>query len=90
MFDEEKILNLKTRTRNLTPTTPFSSVKAVLDFLVDVMKQESLETSAAESDEERQARRIAINGAKENLLNALKDPEALWAEYQRKEREANQ
>jgi hypothetical protein len=86
MFDEEKILNLKTRVRNLTPATPFSSLKAVLDFFVDVMKQESLETGAAESEDERQARRVAINETKTTLLELLKDPQALWTEYLEREK----
>jgi len=81
MFDEEKVQNLRTRVRNLTHSTPFSSFKAVFESFIDLLKQESLETGAAETQEQRDARRVAINNAKQELLDLMSDPEALYAQY---------
>jgi hypothetical protein len=88
MFDEENVLNLKTRIRNLSHLTPFGSFKSALESFIDLMKQETLQTGYAETEDERQARRVALNERKQQLLDLMLDPEALWRKYL-EEKEAN-
>ncbi len=87
MVDEERTLNFKTRIRNLTHKSPFDSFKSALEAFIDLMKQESLQTGVTETEDERQARRIAINEQRQQLLDLMLDPEALWRKYV-EEREA--
>lgn len=91
MFDEENVLNLKTRIRNLTFKSPFDSFKSAFESFADLIKQESLQTGYAESEDERQARRGAINERKQELLNLMLDPETLWKKFlEEKERNNEQ
>ena len=84
-MESETILNFRTRASNLTPDSPYSAFKSLLEQLIKICRSESLETSSCvESSTDRDARRIKINEAKDNLLNLLVDPQALWIEYREK------
>jgi hypothetical protein len=89
MFSPETIIAFRQRTQNLRGDSPYSSMKALAVSLLAILKQESLESSCVvETAEQRDARRIAINTATENLMNLLTDPSQLYAEYlERKQRE---
>ena len=82
-LDMEAMRNLQTRVRNLNETSPFEAWKKTLDAFVEMMKTAHLE---AVTEDERQARRVAINETKTTLLELLKDPQALWSEYLEREK----
>lgn len=87
-FDPDKILNYRRRASNLSPDAQFSTMKALLVCLLDIVRSESLETSkVTESETDRDARRIRINEAKEHLLSLLVDPADLDAAYREKQRQ---
>ncbi len=77
MVDSEKIVNFRQRAINLHPDSPYPTLKSLLDCLIGIVRGESLATFSAETQDERDARRVKINEAKETLMNLLLDPDAL-------------
>ena len=93
-FDPDRLLNFRRRASNLQHDAPFSTMKALLVCLLDLVRSESLETSKViETDDERTARRIAINETKTTLLELLEDPDVMlanWREEQQRQESMNQ
>jgi hypothetical protein len=87
-MEQEKTVNIQQRIRNLTPESPLSAWKSVLDALIDAVRSESLKTSkVTETEDQRQARRAAINETKTTLLDLLEDPDAKLAEWREEQRQ---
>jgi hypothetical protein len=87
-MENEKTINFRTRAANLTPDSPYSTWRALLVHLIDLLRGDSLETSACvETQTDRDSRRVRINEAKEHLLCLLVDPAELDAEYRERQRQ---
>jgi hypothetical protein len=87
-MESEAIINFRTRSANLTPDSPYSAFKSLLECLVGIVRRESLEVpSYIETAEQKDERRVKLNSITEELMRLLVDPDALRAEYRERQRQ---
>lgn len=86
-MDADKVLNFRQRAINIQPNSPYSTLKSLLECLIGIVRGESLETFSAETQDERDARRVKINSTVEELMNLLTDPSQLYADYLEQKRQ---